>query len=65
MRITGSEIVPAARMVDFTFNGEVLSGYEGESLAAGLTAAGKLTLRRTKADHGRGVFCGMGVCSEC
>ena len=65
MRIEGSGIVPAARKVDITFDGDVVSGYEGESLAACLTAAGKLALRRTKSGQARGVFCGMGVCSEC
>ena len=65
MRIEGSGIVPVARKLDITFDGEVVSGYEGESLAACLTAAGRLLLRRTRSGHGRGVFCGMGVCSEC
>ena len=48
MRIEGSGIVPVARKLDITFDGEVVSGYEGESLAACLTAAGKVSLRRTK-----------------
>ncbi|MDP7652233.1 MAG: FAD-dependent oxidoreductase [Rhodospirillales bacterium] len=65
MRIEGSKIVPVAQKVTITFDGEVISGYEGESLAACLTAAGKFTLRRTKSGKARGVYCGMGVCSEC
>ena len=65
MRIEGSKIVPVARKVTITFDGEVISGYAGESLAACLTAAGKFTLRRTKSGKARGLYCGMGVCSEC
>ena len=65
MRIEGSGIIPAARRVAITFDGEVISGYEGESLAACLTAGGKLALRHSKMGQARGVFCGMGVCSEC
>ena len=65
MRITGDGIVPVATEVEITFDGEPVAAYEGESLAATLTAAGILALRRTKDGAGRGVFCGMGVCSEC
>ncbi|MDP6786545.1 MAG: FAD-dependent oxidoreductase [Rhodospirillales bacterium] len=65
MRIEASKIVPVAPKVAITFDGEVLSGYEGESLAACLTAAGKLTLRRARSGRARGLFCGMGVCSDC
>lgn len=64
-RLAGSGIEPAGELVPFSFDGRPLEGVEGESLAAALTAAGVLGLRRTREDAPRGVFCGMGVCFEC
>ena len=65
MRVISDGIRPVAGEAGITFDGENLRGYEGESLAACLTAAGKLGLRRAKDGAARGIFCGMGVCSEC
>ena len=60
------ERIPAiAPQIEVSFNGERLAAYQGESIAACLVAAGKLTLRRERADAPRGLFCGMGVCQEC
>ncbi len=47
------------------FAGREISGFPGESLAAGLTAAGEMTLRHSADGSGRGIYCGMGVCGEC
>lgn len=38
---------------------------EGESVAAALTAAGVLALRRERDGALRGLYCGMGMCFEC
>lgn len=65
MRLEGQGIHATAREVEFTFEGERLTAYEGESLAAALVAAGRLGLRRARDGGRRGVFCGMGVCGEC
>ena len=50
----------------FTFNGEPIVAFRGESVAAALLAAGRRTLRLTAVGEApRGVFCGMGVCFDC
>jgi aerobic-type carbon monoxide dehydrogenase small subunit (CoxS/CutS family) len=53
-------------MVDFTFDGALVVGHEGESLAVALMRAGYLHLRDAPEDGGaRGAFCCMGLCQEC
>ena len=51
--------------VTITFDGRPVPARLGESLAAALTAAGITTLRTTRSDQPRGMFCGMGVCQDC
>lgn len=51
--------------IRFTFDGEVLEGRRGESLAAALVAAGITGFRATAAGGERSLFCGMGVCQDC
>ena len=54
--------LPASVIVD----GQPLSAFEGESVAAALLAAGVLYLRSSpRLGQPRGVFCAMGVCQEC
>lgn len=65
MRVEDGKTHPVGAAVRFTFDGEALDGLTGESLAAALTASGRLALRRDGAGGRRGVFCGMGVCQEC
>ncbi len=64
-RLTSPAIQPTGEPVRFSFDGESLEGFQGESLAAALTAAGILGLRRARDGSPRGVFCGMGICFEC
>ena len=52
-------------LVTITFDGRPIEARRGESLAAALTAAGITTLRTTRSERPRGVFCGMGVCQDC
>ena len=49
----------------FSFDGQPVVARPGQSVAAALTEAGLLRLRRTAGGHDRGIFCGMGVCQEC
>ncbi|MCL5045294.1 MAG: (2Fe-2S)-binding protein [Actinobacteria bacterium] len=54
------------RKVNFTFNGRELWGYEGETIAAALHAAGVKVLRESLKEHRpRGFFCAIGNCSSC
>lgn len=47
-------------------NGQPVSAYAGESLAAALAAAGVLRLRAAPTTGSpRGAFCFMGACQEC
>jgi NADPH-dependent 2,4-dienoyl-CoA reductase/sulfur reductase-like enzyme len=65
MRISSSGIERASERIEFTFEGNPIAAYPGESLAAALIAAGISTFRKTRAAASRGPFCGMGVCGEC
>lgn len=47
------------------WDGESIDSVAGESIAAALTASGKLALRRDKTGAPRGMFCGMGACFDC
>jgi len=54
------------RLVEFTFNGAKLHGYEGEPIAAALKAEGVMIHRYTKNEHKpRGIFCAIGRCTDC
>ena len=54
------------RVVKFLYDGNELTGYEGEPIAAALKAAGVMTHRYTKKDHKpRGIFCAIGRCTDC
>lgn len=52
--------------VEFTFDGRKIKGYEGESVAAALHAAGVRVLSHSH-DMGRprGFYCAIGNCSSC
>lgn len=54
------------REVEFELDGRRLGGYEGESIAAALHAAGVRVLRRSVTrKRPRGFFCAIGRCSSC
>jgi D-hydroxyproline dehydrogenase subunit gamma len=64
LRITDG--VTRRARVQFTVDGIAYGGFEGESVAAALLAAGRRTLRHGPVDGGpRGLFCAMGSCQEC
>src|SRR5262249_56387953 len=54
----------AARELALRFEGEELAFVDGDSVAAVLIDAGRLTCRIGRSGAPRGVFCGMGVCQE-
>ncbi len=52
--------------VKFNFEGRELEGYEGETIAAALHAAGIRVMRESGHLHRpRGLFCNIGNCSSC
>ena len=54
------------KIIQFTYNGETLTGLEGEPIAIALKAAGVMVHRYTKKEHKpRGIFCAIGRCSDC
>jgi len=54
------------KKVKFTFNGTVLEGYEGETIAAALHAAGvKVLSHSIEHKRPRGFYCAIGNCSSC
>jgi NADPH-dependent 2,4-dienoyl-CoA reductase/sulfur reductase-like enzyme len=65
MRALGAELDEREPQLSFLFNGETIVARVGETIAAALMAKGIRTLRTTRNDERRGIFCGMGVCHEC
>ena len=58
--------VKRGRQFEIFVDGEKVTAYEGETIAAVLLASGRLTFRHTvKNRHPRGVYCGIGLCHEC
>ena len=64
LRGEGGALSPGAAIA-IDFEGRVVQGRPGETLAAALAAAGIRDLRLTQRGEPRGIFCGMGVCQEC
>lgn len=55
-----------AKMVTITFDGEPVEAREGEMILAALLAQGKIVSRYTTKRHEpRGLFCGIGQCTDC
>lgn len=68
MRIREHPILefPEKQEVTFTFEGQILKGFEGEPIASALHANGIKVLRYSLKDHqARGFFCAIGNCSSC
>lgn len=53
------------QVINFTFDGEPVSGIQGDTIASALYAMGKRSWRRSKSGEERGIFCNMGVCFDC
>ena len=69
MRISEHPIIESyhkGKQITFTFDGKELTGYEGDSIAAALKAAGVMVHRYTRKEHKpRGIFCAIGRCTDC
>jgi glycine/D-amino acid oxidase-like deaminating enzyme len=65
MRVTTGGIVPGGTPVDIIVDGDPVEALDGETIAATLTASGRLALRQPPSGTARGVHCGMGACYEC
>jgi predicted molibdopterin-dependent oxidoreductase YjgC len=63
-RVNGN--LERGRRVHLTVGGQPIEAYEGETVAAALTASGQRVFRHTvPGGQPRGIFCGIGVCFDC
>ena len=53
------------RIVYLQFDGEAITAFDGDNLAAALLRSGKVNFRTAAKDDPRGPYCMMGVCFEC
>jgi|TARA_B110000091_G_scaffold207343_1_gene245410 predicted molibdopterin-dependent oxidoreductase YjgC len=61
-----SGLIERTSVVEFSFDGHVIAGHEGETVLAALLRAGIKHLRNAPVDTApRGAFCCMGLCQEC
>ena len=61
-RIEGKRGTP----VTFTFDGQLIEAFEGETIATALLVSGVRMLRETdRRGEPRGLFCNMGICFDC
>jgi sarcosine oxidase, subunit alpha len=61
-----SQIINRAHVVKFTFDGREYSGYEGDTIASALLAAGVNVFSRSfKYHRPRGILCATGNCPNC
>ena len=61
-RIKGNRGTP----ITFTFDGQLIEAFEGETVAAALLACGVQAMRKTsRKGEPRGLFCNMGICFDC
>jgi len=60
------DTMPEKKKITIYFNGQPLIAYEGDTVAAALTAHGVRVFRHTIKKHEpRGVFCAIGHCTDC
>jgi predicted molibdopterin-dependent oxidoreductase YjgC len=69
MRVVNHPILPGLddqKMVEIEVDGKKILAREGEPIAAAIIASGRNALRFTDKRHEpRGVFCGIGRCTDC
>ena len=65
MRVTKPGVSANIPDTSLSFEGLVIPARHGESVAAALINSGHYGCRDSETTGPRGVFCGMGVCSEC
>ncbi len=59
------ESIKRGRTVSIRVDGEEVAAFEGETLAAVLTAEGRRAFGHTPSGKPRGLFCGIGMCFDC
>jgi D-hydroxyproline dehydrogenase subunit gamma len=65
-RLDWGGAVRRGRALTFEFDGQHVSAFDGETVAAALLAAGERVFRLTAMNGSpRGLYCGMGVCFDC
>lgn len=57
--------LPERQPVTIYVDGRPQTAYAGEMIAAALWANNQKTLRYTKNNHPRGIYCGIGRCTDC
>ncbi len=65
MRLSFPGTTRAGAIVTIRFDDQPVEALEGETVAASLSAAGIVALRRTLDGAARGLHCGMGACQDC
>jgi thioredoxin reductase len=65
MRANSPGVRPAAEDMAILYSGREIGAIPGDTVASALVAARERICRQTDAGDGRGLFCGMGLCSEC
>lgn len=60
-----SQGVTRGRPIAITVDGTRIACFAGETVAAAMLAADHVVFRMDGRGQGRGMFCNMGVCSEC
>lgn len=65
MRIHSKGISTEEKPISLSYRGQPVGARRGDTVASALINAGHLACRETALGDTRGVFCGMGVCSEC
>ncbi len=66
LRPDQSGLITRTAPVEFTFDGQLILGHEGETVLAALLRSGETYLRDAPEDGApRGAFCCMGLCQEC
>lgn len=65
MRVFGRGITPAGSPVRLRYRGRTVTAQTGDTVASALMNAGLLACRTSGAGDERGMFCGMGLCTEC
>jgi len=62
----GGERIDRGRVIEFSFDGRSVSGFEGDTIASALFAAGRRTFSRSfKYHRRRGLLCCAGQCPNC
>ena len=65
LRLVRQGIERAGAPIEILLDGRPVASLEAETVAAALTAAGHLALRKTVQGSPRGLYCGIGVCFDC